>query len=153
MHANKSFEWTANGLKVSNRTTQRPSPEYKSNWPWFRVHTVAFNLLAALKSTYITIPDKVISVAHFIMYFQFLLSLFQSSHIWTQEQEVPQVHKIIGQIYAFMNSYKCFTALRQLVQKKKCFKQCSTKVIFVFAGFQTKFLWYEWKMLKVLIWF
>lgn len=65
----------------------------------------------------------------------------------------PQVHKIIGQIYAFMNSYKCFTALRQLVQKKKCFKQCSTKAIFVFAGFQTKFFWYEWKMLKVLIWF
>lgn len=64
----------------------------------------------------------------------------------------PQVHKIIGQIYAFMNSYKCFTALRQLEQKK-CFKQCSTKVIFVFAGFQTKFLWYEWKMFKVLIWF
>lgn len=92
----KQILWVANGLKVSNRTTQRPSPEYKSNWPRFRVHTVAFNLLAALKSTYITIPDKVISVAYFIMYFQFLLSLFQSSHIWTRKDRrslSPQNHR------------------------------------------------------------
>lgn len=44
-------------------------------------------------------------------------------------------------------------SLKAACTEKKCFKQCSTKVIFVFAGFQTKFLWYEWKMLKVLIWF